>query len=65
MSVQEALKHGYRIALKEGGPEKLGAFLSRAVREQIPIYSFSEQKRRLEDAFVEMVTKKDIKETDV
>ena len=57
VSIKETIRDGLRIAIEGGTPEMLSQILKRMIGEGFPIYEFVEHKRRLEDAFVEMVSR--------
>ena len=57
VSIKETIRDGLRIAIEGGTPDMLSQILKRMIGEGFPIYEFVEHKRRLEDAFVEMVSR--------
>lgn len=57
VGIKETIRGGLRISVDGGTPEQLAGLLKRMISEGFAVYEFVEHKRRLEDAFVEMVTK--------
>ena len=54
----DALKHGARIGFENEEPEFIAASLRRMIADGVKVVDFHRETRRLEDAFVDMLTKK-------
>lgn len=57
VSVKESIRDGLRISVEAGTADMLTQILKRMISEGFPVYEFVEHKRRLEDAFVDMVSR--------
>ena len=55
VNVKASIKQGYTISIANCNLEQLSQLLRRAISEGLNICRFSEQQRRLEDAFVDIV----------
>lgn len=55
--ITEVVQDKVRILWKGAGPESIAAFLADIVKQGFPVIEFGAGKRKLEDVFVELVTK--------
>ena len=58
MELLEHDKKGWRIRVEEATPEALAGLLRRMVRDDLPVCGFELEQIRLEDAFVDLISKR-------
>jgi ABC-2 type transport system ATP-binding protein len=60
--MQERTKHGCRILVEDDDPQKLSACLKRMLGAGLPVVDFHREERKLEDAFMDMLARKEKKD---